>query len=157
MNKKKNKYYFMAFGIILVSVMLFSRLSDSIDSTNTRESENINTVVQKSPSKPTGPLAKVSGDLLEVREMSLSDDFDAQDIQDAVPLVPFENNQPKIEIRLTLLTPEILSQIEDTGMSVSDYYYEYARVYGTIDPALLEQVASIPEVTTIHPNYAPVK
>lgn len=156
MNRKK-RYLYLFFSIILVLLMLSSCLPDSIGFMEAKEPEIINTVVQKSPSKPTGPLAKVSGDLLEVREMSLSDDIDVQDIQDAVPLVPFENNQPKIEIRLTFLTPEILIQIEDTGMSVSDYHYEYARVYGTIDPALLEQVASIPEVTTIHPNYAPIK
>ena len=105
-------------------------------------------------SKPTDALSKVSSDLLKVREL-ISSGIDAQQIEHEMPHLRFINGLPEIEVRLTALTPEIVDQMEARGFLVTDVSFEYARIYGTIDLMQLEQIASIPEVTSIYPNYKP--
>lgn len=100
-------------------------------------------------------LEKVSSPLLQARKMLREGKSRAQ-VQGAIPSVPFVNEQPEIEVRLKSLTPEIVDQMKAIGMNVTGVYYEYARVIGTCDPNLLDEVASNPAVRTVHPNVRPI-
>ena len=99
-------------------------------------------------------LGKVSSHLLEARRLARQGKT-VQQIQEEVPGLPFRNNLLEIEVRLRTLSPEIVAQVQAIGMQVTGVYYEYARIVGLCDLELLDEIATIPEVTTIHPNYPP--
>lgn len=77
-------------------------------------------------------------------------------IQEAAPGPPLRDGLPDIEVRLRALTPEIVVHIRAIGMRVTGVYYESARLYGQCDLELLDEIAAIPEVTNIYPNYPPI-
>ncbi|MEW6270161.1 MAG: S8 family serine peptidase [Thermodesulfobacteriota bacterium] len=103
----------------------------------------------------TPDLEKVSARLLEARKLAREGKSRAQ-VQRAVPAVPFVDELPEIEVRLDELTPEVVERMRAIGMTVKSAYPEYARVVGSCDPSLLDEIAAIPQVRTIHPNYRPV-
>lgn len=100
-------------------------------------------------------LGKVSSNLLEARSLARQGST-ARQMQDAMPTLPFRNGLLEIEVRLRTLTPEIVAQVQAIGMQITGVYYQYARIVGLCDPELLDDIAAIPEVRTIHPNYPPL-
>jgi subtilase family protein len=100
-------------------------------------------------------LAKVSAPLLEARDLARHG-ISTRSIPGAVPGLPLRDGLPDIEVRLRVLTPEIVAHIQTIGMHVTGVYYQYARLYGPCDLERLEQIAAVPEVTNIYPNYPPV-
>lgn len=99
-------------------------------------------------------LEKVAAPLLQARRM-LRDGQSRAEVQSAVPSVPFVDEQPEIEIQFKSLTPETVEQIKKIGMNVTGVYYQYARIVGTCDPSLLDQISAISEVRVVTPNYRP--
>ena len=97
-------------------------------------------------------LAKVSSHLLQARRLARQGK-DVEEIQEADPLLRFRDDLPEIEVRLESLTPDIVDRMREIGMRVESFFYQYARVYGLCDLELLDEIAAIPEVSTIHPNY----
>jgi hypothetical protein len=97
-------------------------------------------------------LAKVSSQLLRVRRLAREGHPPAR-IRASAPLLSFRDDLPEIEVRLRELTPAILAEVRAIGMRVTGVHYEYARIVGSCEPELLDEIATIPEVTTVHPNY----
>ncbi len=97
-------------------------------------------------------LAKVSSDLMVVREAQAAG-LDVGALADEPMAMEFAGSYPQLDIRLTELTPEIVARAEAMGFQTSGAYPEYGRLSGTISPAQYDELASIPEITTIHPNY----
>ena len=100
-------------------------------------------------------LEKVAPALLAARQQLRAGQGLAR-TQQALPSLPMRAGVPEIDVRLTEVTPRIVAQLRAAGMVVSASYAEYARVVGTCDPLLLDRVAAIPEVRTVHPNYRPL-
>jgi hypothetical protein len=102
-------------------------------------------------------LGKVSSNLLE-RRQAASRRVRAERADQALqvaPLLPGQDGLLDIEVRFRSLTPDIVAQVEATGIQITDIQYRFARIYGLCDPELLDEIAAIPEVTTVHPNYQP--
>jgi len=99
-------------------------------------------------------LEKVAPALLGARKR-LRDGQSRAQVQRALPSLPEKAGLPEIDVRLSELTPAVLEQLRAAGMDVLEAYEEYARVIGTCDPLLLDRVAALPQVRTIHPNYRP--
>jgi hypothetical protein len=97
-------------------------------------------------------LAKVAGSLLQARRLAAGGAPDAK-IDAAVPMAAVRDRSAVIEIRLYSLTPELLGRIEALGMEVAHASFRYARIDGRLELGLLDEVAALPEVATIHPNY----
>ncbi len=97
-------------------------------------------------------LAKVSSDLMVVREAQAAG-LDVAALADEPMAMKFAGGYPQLDIRLTELTPEIVARAEAMGFQTNGAYPEYGRLTGTISPAHYDELASIPEITTIHPNY----
>ena len=100
-------------------------------------------------------LEKVAPALLDARALLRAGQSRAQ-AQQAMPSVPMRADAPEIDVRLDAATPEVVAALRAAGMDVVDVYEESARVIGTCDPLLLDRVAEIPAVRTIHPNYRPL-
>ena len=100
-------------------------------------------------------LEKVAPALLAARQQLRAGQGLAR-TQQALPSLPMRAGVPEIDVRLTEVTPRIVAELRAAGMVVSASYAEYARVVGTCDPLLLDRVAAIPEVRTVHPNYRPL-
>lgn len=101
-------------------------------------------------------LGKVSSQLLRARQLTRQK-MSSQQIQDTLPFFRFRDHRPEIEVRFSTLTPAIVERVRAIGMQVTDteVHYQYARLYGVCDLELLDKIAALPEVTTIHPNYEP--
>jgi hypothetical protein len=99
-------------------------------------------------------LEKVAPRLLEARKLRQQGKSRAQ-AQQAMPALSYKDELPEIDVRLDGLTPDVVAALRAAGMNVTEVYEAYGRVIGTCDPALLDRVAAIPQVRTIHPNYRP--
>ncbi|MDH3786367.1 MAG: S8 family serine peptidase, partial [Acidobacteriota bacterium] len=99
-------------------------------------------------------MAKVSSSLLRIRSLT-RDGVPLAEIRTSAPLVGFRNDLPEIDVRLRELTPAIVAEVRRIGMRVTGVHYDYARIVGLCEPALLDEIAAIPQVATIHPNYRP--
>ena len=97
-------------------------------------------------------LAKVSSDLMVVREAQAAGE-DLALLEDQTTAMRFAGGYPQLDIRLTKLTADVVARAEAMGFQTSGAYPEYGRLSGTISPAQYDELASIPEITTIHPNY----
>ncbi len=60
---------------------------------------------------------------------------------------------PELDIRLSRLTPEVLERAIASGLRVIDADLEHARIFGICSGECLAELAAMPEVTAIHPNY----
>jgi hypothetical protein len=102
-------------------------------------------------------LGKISSNLLEFRQPARRRVSAGQALQqiEIAPLLPGHDGLLDIEVRFRALTPDIAARVQATGMQVTDIQYRFARIYGLCDPQLLDEIAAIPEVTTVHPNYRP--
>jgi len=100
-------------------------------------------------------LEKVASPLLVARQRLREGQSRAQ-AQRALPSVPTEAELPEIDVRLSGWAPDVVERLEAAGMKVDAAYEQYARVVGTCDPLLLDRVAAVAEVRTIHPNYRPL-
>lgn len=100
-------------------------------------------------------LEKVAPVLLDARQRLRAGQSRAQ-AQQAMPSVPMRAEQPEIDVRLSAATPDVVAALRAAGMDVTEVYEDVGRVIGTCDPLLLDRVAAVPEVRTIHPNYRPL-
>lgn len=78
----------------------------------------------------------------------------ADEIQELVPLVEVRDGRAAVEVALDELTPEILERLVRAGLEVESHSLRYARAYGWVELARLDQVAAIPEVATIRARPA---
>jgi len=101
-------------------------------------------------------LEKVATPLLAARQRLREGQSRAQ-AQRAMPSVPMRAELPEIDVRLTSATPDVVARLRDAGMEVTAVYEKWGRVVGTCDPLLLDRVAALPEVRTVHPNYRPLR
>ena len=100
-------------------------------------------------------LEKVAPVLLDARQRLRAGQSHAQ-AQQAMPSVPMRADAPEIDVRLVSATPPVVAALRAAGMDVSEVHERWGRVIGTVDPLLLDRVAAVPEVRTIHPNYRPL-
>jgi hypothetical protein len=100
-------------------------------------------------------LEKVAPVLLDARQRLRAGQSRAQ-AQQAMPSVPMQADEPEIDVRLSAATPDVVAALRAAGMNVTAVYEDMGRVIGTCDPLLLDRVAAVPEVRTVHPNYRPL-
>lgn len=100
-------------------------------------------------------LRKVSSHLLVARK-KLQDGISLSDVVSANELLKSKGDQLKIEIKLNELNADILQLISDAGMDVEQSHFEYAVVRGLVAPDFLDELASISQVRTIHPQYGAI-
>ena len=100
-------------------------------------------------------LEKVAPVLLDARQRLRAGQSRAQAKQ-AMPSVPMQAGEPEVDVRLSSATPDVVAALRAAGMNVTGVYEEMGRVIGTCDPLLLDRVAAVPEVRTVHPNYRPL-
>lgn len=100
-------------------------------------------------------LEKVAPVLLDARQRLRAGQGRAQAKQ-AMPSVPMQADEPEIDVRLSSATPDVVAALRAAGMNVTEAYEDMGRVIGTCDPLLLDRVAAVPEVRTVHPNYRPL-
>ena len=113
--------------------------------------------------KATSPLlernedrGKVSSLLQEAQRM-VRNGRTMHEITNALPWVPVRSQSIDIEIRFRNLTPAVVDELKALGLQVTKASYIYGRVYGLCKPGILDVIAALPEVRTIHPNYRPVQ
>ena len=100
-------------------------------------------------------LRKVSSHLLQARA-DLDAGADMQALRQANQFLKGQGNQIKIEIRLQELNPSLLKQISAAGVSIETSFTQYAMVTGSIAADQLDELAAIPQVATIHPQYGSI-
>lgn len=98
--------------------------------------------------------AKVSSELLHARNL-LDRRMSRSEVETALPNLRFIADAIELDVRLRRLTPEIVARIEAMGFAVRHAHYAAAWLALDGSPDLLEQLAALPEVSTIHPRYAP--
>ena len=103
---------------------------------------------------PERHLAKVSRHLLRAHRMSARG-APASRIRAELPAVRLRDGLLEIDIRLRELTPSTVGRLEALGVRVTAVSYRWARVAGLAAPEVLEEIAVLPQVTTIHPRYRP--
>lgn len=62
-------------------------------------------------------------------------------------------NGPRLDVRLTRIDLDLVARAEAAGLAVTDADYRHARLYGYCTGDCLPELAAIPEVTAIHPEY----
>ncbi len=95
-------------------------------------------------------LAKVSSHLLRARELAAEGRSPAQ-IAAAVPSLRLRDGLPEVEVSLRSLTPALVEELRGRGLRIDSYHLGYARAYGRIDPADLDEIAALDEVIVIQP------
>ncbi|MGH3429201.1 MAG: S8 family serine peptidase [Mycobacteriales bacterium] len=97
---------------------------------------------------------KIASELLRAREL-LDRRVSRADMQSALPGLRFQADTVELDARLWRLTPDVLARIRALGFEVRQASVGSAQVAldGPLDA--LEQLAALPEVSTIHPRYAP--
>jgi len=101
-------------------------------------------------------LGKLSSLLLEARQRTFAG-RSVPDIANDIPWLPIRDHLLDIDIRLRGLTSAVVAELADLGLVLEKVSYRYERVYGLADPYLLDLIAAIPEVRSIHPNYRPIR
>lgn len=101
-------------------------------------------------------LGKVSSRLLEVRHRTRlgASVIRAQGLESALPA---RGGRLDIDVRLSSLTPEVLSRLENAGLQPGEVHFRYRRVSGVADAESLDEIAALPEVSAIHANEPPVR
>ena len=106
-------------------------------------------------------LGKISSNLLGARRLLGQEKAvqaeSIQQLQGITQLLPVHDGLLDIEIRLRTLTPEIVEQLRPLCAEIQEVHYPFARVYALCAPDRLDEIAAIPEVTTIHANYPPTE
>lgn len=100
-------------------------------------------------------LRKVSSHLLVARKQ-LRDGIGFSDVVSGNQLLKHKGDQLKVEIKLNELTADVLQQIRDAGMVIEQSHFKYAVVRGLVAPDDLDELASISQVRTIHPQYGAI-
>ena len=102
----------------------------------------------------TAERAKVSSELLHARNL-LDRRMSRSEVEAILPNLRFVADAVELDVRLWRLTPEIVARIEAMGFAVRRAHPDVAWLALDGSPDLLEQLAALPEVSTIHPRYAP--
>ncbi|MDJ0924810.1 MAG: S8 family serine peptidase, partial [Acidimicrobiia bacterium] len=100
----------------------------------------------------SGDLIKVSSHLLEARQLAEAGAPRAQ-IEAATAAAAFSQGHPLLELRFEKLTAETISRIEALGFRTAGAFPQYGTMSGYANLELLDELAAIPEITTIHPAY----
>lgn len=118
---------------------------------------------QGKPAKLASPLfegnprlGKVSTDLLRARRL-LRAGATATAIARALRRVPLHGGVPEVDVTLERVTPDTERALRTAGLSRVRLYPEYGRATGTIDAERLDELAAIPEITSVRPNYRPLR
>lgn len=105
--------------------------------------------------KPAGGdpvLGKVSSHLLAARRLLQQGEALAE-VKSRLSVVTWQAERVQVEVRLDLLSPALLAQLEAAGLEITYSSERYARAVGHVAPEDLEAIARLPEVATIHPLY----
>lgn len=100
-------------------------------------------------------LAKVSSHLLAARRLAAWG-ASAQGILDREPGLRIEEAGVEVEIRLDALDPAGLEALRSAGLVTTDVSYRHARVVGFVPLDRLDEVAAVPDVAVVHPQYGAV-
>ena len=100
-------------------------------------------------SKPA--LAKVSSHLLRARKL-IAEGLTSAQVAAAVPSARMKEGTVNVQLRLETLDPQVLHRARDRGLEIDRFDFSSALVYGRIDPDRLDELASLPEVSTVHPR-----
>ncbi len=98
---------------------------------------------------------KIASALLRARDL-VNRRISRADIRSALPSMRFSSEAAvELDVRLWRVTPDVLAQMQALGFTVRHARSKTAQVAldGPLDN--LEQLAALPEVSTIHPRYAP--
>jgi len=98
--------------------------------------------------------AKISSDLLRARDL-LGRRVSRREVEAALPNLRFAGDAIELDVRLWQLTPDLGERIRALGFAVVRAHYGAARLALTGPPDALESLAALPEVSAIHPRYAP--
>ena len=101
-------------------------------------------------------LAKVSPHLLRARSLKRRGGSLAQ-ARAKDRLLHLADGGLEVEIRFTDLTPEATGMVTSLANAVRGIYPKFGRIVGSFDPEVLDELASVPGVRTIHPAYRPHK
>ncbi len=96
-------------------------------------------------------LAKVAGHLLEAQPLAI---HQAELLQANPPrYVTVENGLVEVEIMFHGLTSDVADSVIAAGLQRSQLFFQFGIMTGFVEPGLLGELASIPQVASIHPNY----
>lgn len=100
-----------------------------------------------------GERTKISSELLQARQ--LLDRMSRTQVESNLPNVRFVANDVALDVRLWRLTPGLVDRVRRMGFAIDRVHESAARlaIVGPLD--LLDQLAALPEVSAIHPRYAP--
>jgi subtilisin family serine protease len=97
---------------------------------------------------------KIAADLLRTAAL-MSARASRSAIAAEVPHVQLSDAGVALDVRLTALTPALTDTVRALGFRVDRAHLGAARLALTGPPDGLESLAALPEVTAIHPRYAP--
>lgn len=98
--------------------------------------------------------AKIASELLHARDL-LGRQISRAEVEAALPNLRFRGAAVELDVRLWKLTPDLIARIQALGFEVRHAHYGAAQLALAGPPDALEQLAALPEVSTIHPRYAP--
>ena len=103
-----------------------------------------------------GPVerAKIASELLRAGTL-LRRRASQREVEAALPNLRFSADGIELDVRLWTLTPDLVARIQAMGFTVRRAHYGAAQLALAGSPELLEQLAALPEVSVIHPRYAP--
>ncbi|MFQ5516564.1 MAG: S8 family serine peptidase [Acidimicrobiia bacterium] len=97
-------------------------------------------------------LAKVSMHLLAARNLARTDATSEQ-IAAQLPVLRFVGGLPLIEIRYSKLTAATVARVEGIGFRPTGTFPELGVMVGVVDYELLDEIAAVPAVVVIRPEY----
>jgi hypothetical protein len=97
-------------------------------------------------------LTKVSAHLLQAREL-LREGASSLDVQQQVPVLRATEDLFEVEIRFRELDAEIADQVRQIGVQVVSVWQQFQVIDALIDLELLDEVAAMPSVAVIQPQY----
>ncbi len=75
--------------------------------------------------------------------------------QARLPLVRFHGNLAEVEVRLWAAGAAVERRLAAAGLELIGAYPKYGRVVGRCPLERLDEIAAIPEVSSVHPTYRP--
>jgi len=114
--------------------------------------EDATPAVQTIP-KPETP--GLSSDLAVLRDQAAVGK-PMEDLARAHPLVRFKDSRVGVSIRCLRVDEDLLGRLRDLGVEVQTSSEHWAQVVGWCDPGVVEQIALLPEVASVYPNYQPI-
>lgn len=100
-------------------------------------------------------LYKVSSHLLEARNL-LRQGLSLQQVAERMPLIRARQGMLEVEVRLTALDAGTMTRMRGLGIEVMRSFEEFAVVDALVDAELLDELARIPEVAVIRPQFGAI-